>query len=284
MEADSKRGLLQRLLALWGVAARMDLLWLANPAAALTWYVTEGIAAISTVTSTFLIATRFDGIGRWSQPQVIFLLGFSLLVRGTVDAVFGMNVAFISRRIGRGQLDHMLLAPQPLWISILTDGFTPFSGAGLLIAGCAVLGWSVRAQHLSLGLAWIAALIVQLGAAAAIVLAFTFIWGSLAFFAPRAAEELNSESMLMLRTLSPFPLDGMSHLLRSCLLSLVPAGFLAWLPSRALLGLAPRDTALLWTPLAAAAFLALSIAIFQRGLRHYRTTGSSRYIAHGHRR
>jgi ABC-2 type transport system permease protein len=284
MAAEHRPSHVRRLFALWGVATRMDLLWLANPSSALTWFVSELIAALSTVTSTFLIATRFDGIGRWSQLQIIFLLGFALSVRGVVEIVFGMNIAFISRRIGRGQLDHMLLAPQPLWMSILTDGFTPISGAGLSFAGLAVLAWSARALNVSLSLGWIAGFMLQLTAAASIVIGFTFIWGSLAFYAPRAAEELNSESMLMLRNLSPFPLDGMGTALRVSLLSVVPAGFLAWLPSRALLGLEPSRAAWLTPPLAACAFVALAVLIFQRGLRHYRTTGSTRYMAHGHRR
>jgi ABC-2 type transport system permease protein len=284
MAAEPQQGNLRRLFALWGVATRMDLLWLANPSAAITWYVSEGIAAVSTVTSTFLIATRFDGIGVWSQPQIIFMLGFALLVRGVVEAVFGMNIAFISRRIGRGQLDHMLLQPQPLWLTVLSDGFTPCSGAGMLVAGGAVLVWSGRALHLSLSFGWVVGFLLQLVAAAVIVIGFTFAWGSLAFYAPRGAEELNSESMLLLRNLSPFPLDGMGSALRLSLLSVVPAGFLAWLPSRALLGLEPGRAAWLTTPLTAGVFLVLAVLIFQRGLRHYRTTGSTRYMAHGHRR
>jgi ABC-2 type transport system permease protein len=274
----------RRVFALWAVATRMDLLWLANPGSALTWYLSEVLASIAVVTSTFLISARFDGIARWSKPQVIFLLGFAVLVRGAVEMAFGMNIAFISRRIGRGQLDHMLLVPQPLWVTLLTDGFAPVSGGGLLLTGAAVVGWAVNALHLAVSFAWLATLVLQLAAAVAIVMGFTFVWGSFAFWAPRAAEELNSESTLLLRTLAPFPLDGMSTPLIVSLLSVVPAGFLAWLPSRALLGLSSAGTSLLWTPLAAAVFLLLAISIFRRGLRHYRATGSARYLAHGHRR
>ena len=65
---------------------------------------------------------------------MLFLLGYALLVRGVIDTFFNYNVAFISRRIGRGQLDHMLVQPQPLWMALLTEGFAPFSGSGMLAA------------------------------------------------------------------------------------------------------------------------------------------------------
>ena len=70
------------------------------------------------------------------------------------------------------------------------------------------------------------------------MLSFAYLWGSLAFIAPRGAEEINSTTMRLLEQLKPFPLDGVGgRALGRLLLSVVPAGFLAWLPSRVLLGL-----------------------------------------------
>src|SRR5713226_6800346 len=104
----------KRLLSLWRLYATMDLLYLARgPQAALTYYLSDFIIGLAAVTATFLLAERFDGIGPWSRPQVLFLLGYALLVRGIVDTFFNYNIAFISRRIGRGQLDHLLIQPQP---------------------------------------------------------------------------------------------------------------------------------------------------------------------------
>jgi len=115
------------------------------------------------------------------------LLGLALVVRGTMELCFGLNVAFPSRRIGRGQLDHMLLMPQPLWTTIACDGFCPASGSGQVLAGTAVLTWAVRALELPVGGIWIAGLLVQVVSAAGIMLAFAYLWASLAFVAPRLA-------------------------------------------------------------------------------------------------
>ena len=283
--AAELRLLFARLLRLWGVYARMDLLWIARGAkTASSWYFADLLLALGSAAWAFLLAERFDGIGDWSEGQVTFLLGLALFVRGAVDFAFNANMYCPSRRIGRGQLDHMLLMPQPLWVSIASDGFMPFSCSGTLIAGTLVLVYSVQALAIPIGPAWLALFALHVVSAATIMLSFAYLWGSLAFFAPRGAEEINSTTMRMIEQLKPFPLDGVGGGLSVLLLSVVPAGFLAWLPSRVLLGLSTSSWTVLWTPLAALAFSLVAVAVFRLGLQHYGRTGSTRYLAHGHRR
>jgi ABC-2 type transport system permease protein len=263
----------------------MDLLFLSRSLrTGIAWYFADLLLGLSGAVWAFLLAERFDGIGPWSRAQVVFLLGLALLARSVVDLAFGMNVSFPSRRIGRGQLDHMLLMPQPLWQTIASDGFTPFSGSGQFLAGAAVLGWAAHALALPIDAAWLALLVLHVASAAAIMLSFAYLWGSLAFVAPRGAEEINSNTMRMLEQLKPFPLDGVGALLTGGLLTFVPAGFLAWLPARVLLGMETRPGAWLWTPAAALGFAALATLVFRRGLRRYARTGSVRYLSYGHRR
>src|SRR5207244_6500665 len=132
---------------------------------------------------------RFDGIGSWTRPQVLFMLGYALLVRGLIDTFFNYNLAFISRRIGRGQLDHLLIQPQPLWMALVTEGFAPVTGTGMLLPAALLLVTS--APEINKTPAWYAVFLVNLLASIVIVLAFEYAWGSLAFWAPRAAEEIN---------------------------------------------------------------------------------------------
>lgn len=274
-----------KLLRLWGAHARMDVLYLSRSLrTGLAWYAADTLLALSGAVWAFLLAERFDGIGPWTRGQIVFLLALALLSRGVVDLVFNMNLAYPSRRIGRGQLDHLLLMPQPLWQSLASDGFTPASGSGQFLVSAGVLVYSVRALELRVDAAWLALLVLHVAAGACILLSFAYLWGSLAFVAPRGAEEINSSTMRLLEQLKPFPLDGVGPLLLGGLLSAVPAGFLAWLPARVLLGLETRPLAWLWTPAAALVFAALATAAFRLGLRRYARTGSARYLSHGHRR
>lgn len=276
---------LKRFVQLWGLYARLDLLFLARgPSAALAYYASDVIVGVATVTATFLLAERFDGIGPWTKPQVLFLLGYALLVRGFIDMFFNYNLAFISRRIGRGQLDHVLIQPQPLWMVLLTEGFAPFTGSGMLLPGLGLLIWAGSRLDIVVSPTWYLLLVVDLVASIAVVLSFEFITGSLAFWAPRAAEEINSSSWRLLTQLAPFPLEGLSTWALASLLTVVPVGLVAWFPARVLLGIgaAPGETALL--PAAALALNTLALWIFTRGLRHYGRTGSTRYLDYGHRR
>jgi ABC-2 type transport system permease protein len=275
-----------RVLRLWQLYAGMDLLYIARgPSVAITYYLSDLVIGAAAATATFLLAARFDGIGAWSRPQILFLLGYALLVRMLVEVFFSYNMAHISRRIGRGQLDHLLIQPQPLWTALVTEGFAPLSGSGMLLPTAVLLISAGQQLNLNPSPAWWAVFVLDVLASVAIVQSFEYAWGSLAFWAPRAAEEINSHTWDMLQTLIPFPLDGLSSLALTSMLTIVPAGLVAWYPARSLLGIAPPS----WTnaaalPAAALLFAAFAFWTFTRGLRHYGRTGSSRYLDYGHRR
>ena len=113
---------------------------------------------------------------------------------------------------------------------------------------------------------------------------FSYLWSSLAFWAPTAAEEISSSANRLMNQITPFPLDGLRPVALAGLLTVVPAGFIAWYPSRALLGLDPSPVALVVTPLAALLLGGVAAWAFTRGLHEYGRTGSQRYSAFGHRR
>ncbi|MDQ2995659.1 MAG: ABC transporter permease [Chloroflexota bacterium] len=250
---------------------------------ALTWYISDGIVNLASVTATLLLADRFAGIGVWGRYEVVFMLGYATVVSGLMNMLFGYNVLTISRRLGRGQLDHTLIQPQPIWLSLLTEGFMPFSGSPMLLPGVALLAWSASKLSLAITPGWLALLALNLAASSVIVLAFSFLWGSLAFWAPRAAEEISSSSIRLLYQLKGFPLDGLGPLLLSGMLTVLPVGFVAWYPCRALLGLDPSGWARWMTPLAALIFVIITSWIFRKGMRYYGSTGSQRYSSLGHR-
>ena len=117
------------------------------------------------------------------------------------------------------------------------------------------------------------------------VLAFEYAWGSVAFWAPRAAEEINSSTWRLVTELNQFPLDGLPSLAIAGLVTFVPAGLIAWLPSRALLQVGDGGPWTWLAPLLGAVLLGgLALFIFGRGMKVYGHTGSSRYLSYGHRR
>jgi ABC-2 type transport system permease protein len=283
MRASS--GIAGRLLRLWRIQAYLDFMFMTRDAKSFFSYsISDIVLSLAAIVTTILLAQQFDGIGGWSIDQISFMLGFAVVVYGLHDCCFGYNIKFISRRIGRGQLDHLLIQPQPLWMVMLTDGFLPFSGSGSLLVGLGYLGWAIAKLGIALTPWWVLAMVLNITAAAAIGIAFSFIWSSLAFWAPNSAEEVSSSANRLLSRLYGFPLDGLSVGVQGILLTAIPAGFIAWYPSRALLGLAPSPASVVVTPLAAVVFSLSAAWLFRVGLAHYGVTGSQRYSAFGHRR
>src|SRR5438105_3882521 len=155
-----------RLLLLWLVHGRLNLLInFRGGLESAAWLVAEVVVNLGAVTATFLVAQRFGGIGGWSRADVVFLVGYALVANGLVGSLAGSNIAMISRRIGRGQLDHVLLQPAPLWMTLLAEGFAPFDLCLVLAIAVGLLGWAAGAAGVAIGPGWLA--LLGLNAAAA---------------------------------------------------------------------------------------------------------------------
>ncbi|MGH2352658.1 MAG: ABC-2 family transporter protein [Chloroflexota bacterium] len=276
---------LTRLVRLWRAAAYLDFMFMTrSPKQVAGYAISDAILSVAAAAGTLLLAERFAGIGEWTKAQVLFMLGYAIVAGGMLSILFGYNVLFISRRLGRGQLDHTLVQPQPLWMALLTEGFTPFSGSAELVPGIVLMLWAARELSLAVSPGWVALLVVNLLASAVVVWSFSYLWGSLAFWAPRAAEEISSSALRMMAQLKSFPLDGAGPLLTGGLLTVLPVGFVAWYPCRAMLGVNPAPYGAAVTPLVAAALFALALIVFGKGIKQYGRTGSQRYSSFGHRR
>jgi viologen exporter family transport system permease protein len=285
MAAERAAGALRRLLALWRLYGSMDLLWMARDLrTVLAFTLSDLIFSVGSVAGMLLLAIRFGHVGRWSTDQLAFMLGYAQLVTGLPNVFFNYNVSFISRRLGRGQLDHTLVQPLPLWMALLTEGFSPFSAAMQPAAGLALLAWTLPRAGVVVSPGWLGLLALNLAASMVVTLAFTYIIGSLAFWAPRGAEEINSQSWSLVAALMPLPLDGAGAFLTAGLLTLLPTGLIAWYPCRTLLRLDTGGLDVLVTPAAAVCCTIIALLVFTQGLRHYVRTGSQRYLSFGHRR
>lgn len=275
----------RRVMQLWRVQAYLDFLFMTRSLSSFLGYILgDGIATIGAISTTYLLAERFNGIGAWSKFQIIFMLGYAIVVRGLLETVLGYNVLYISRRLGRGQLDHLLIQPRPLWMALITEGFTPWSQLISALPGLGLMVWALNNLPPLFSPIWLGWLLLNVLASAIIAGSFSYLWGSLAFFAPEAAEEISTSALRLMEGLKPFPLDAVPTALVIGLTTLVPAGLIAWYPSRALLGIDQWGLAPLLTPVAAGIAVVLAAWFFRRGLAQYERRGSQRYLSFGHRR
>jgi ABC-2 type transport system permease protein len=265
-----------------GSAARLDFLFVVRGrATVLIWLLTDFVSYTSGTAAVLLIAERFQGIAGWSKSELVFLIGFSTTAAALQQVLFGYNLATISRRIGRGQLDHVLIQPQPLLLCFLTEGFSPFSSLGALIPGITLVVLGGVASHMATVGFFVKTAVCCLSSMA-ILLSSSYILGSAAFWAPRGAEELSTRASALL-LVTNFPLDPLPRGLRTILTTILPVGLVAWFPASVLLGRRPPWEWIL-TPLAACVAASIAAIVFKIGLRRYERTGSSRYSTFGHRR
>jgi len=277
---------IKRFLHLYALYAKMDLAWLLRDKTfALLAIFTDVITNLSAVTGVFLLAWRFDGIGGMGRFQVLFMLAYATIITGIFQTFCsGCNTGHISRRIGRGQLEHMFIQPLPLPTQLATEGFIPFSGSSNLISGAVLMVIATSNLGIALPWWWMLSLIGNLLVTTAIILGQSYLAASLTFYAPVQAEEISSYVIDAFGYISTFPLSGMPLYLQLPLLTMIPTGLLAWFPPLALLGDAPLGVSP-WYPLIFAAALWMVAAhFFRKGLNHYVKRGVNRYHAMGHRR
>ena len=203
-------------------------------------------------------------------------LGDIQVLFGIVAAAFGVTVTLaggvrdLSRLIDEGELDTLLAQPKPVLLHALGLRLQA-SGFGDMLSGIAFIASSGQVS-------WRAAPVVLLAivASALVILACGILFHSLTFWLGNVdtfARQL--WELLITFALYPEPLFGGA--LRLVLFTLLPAGFVGYVPAR----LAHRPSAALvaLTIAAAAGYVLFAVAVFERGLKRY--ASGSRFGVHG---
>ena len=284
---EDRRFRLRRIFRLYRLYAIMDLAWLLRDTKTCLLAVSaDFISNIAAVTGVFMLAWRFNGVGGMNRYEVLFMLGYVTAVTGLFQLFFAnCNTGHISRRIGRGQLEHMLIQPIPMPVQLLTEGFIPVSGSSNLVSSVIIITVAVSNLKLQVNVLWVAMLIASLIISLAIILGLSYMFSSAAFYAPVQAEEISTYVIDQFTgELGKYPLSGMAPAIQAVLVTILPAGLLGWFPSLALLDKTPLQLPSYYPLLVAAALFFVATSLFRKGLIHYVKTGANRYSAVGHRR
>lgn len=273
---------IKRYFQLLGIYARMDLASLMRDSKFMAIAITADIISnLSSISGVFLLAWKFGGIGDMDRFEVLFMLAYGNIVMGFLNMMGGCNALFPSRIIGRGQWEHMFIMPLPYAVQ-LTVGIFPFTGSGSFLSGIGMLLAAVYCMEARLPWWWPAALIFHLGISMVIMVACSYLFSSLAFYAPVQCEEICSSVVYGIGYTMTFPLSGMPLYIRYPLLTIFPAGLTAWLPTMILLGKATK-----WESIYPAVFALLisltAACFFKKGFRYYVKKGINRYVPGGHR-
>lgn len=264
----------------------MDLRWLLRDRRfALISICADVLSNLAAVSGIWLLAERFAGIGAMTADEILFMLSFTTLVTDVFQMFFAANnVGHISRRIGRGQVEHMQLQPLPLAAQLLTEGFAPFSGGSNLLAGIVMMTIAVRRLQIPFTLFHILSVAGHLLLTTLLIVSLSYLASSLAFYAPVQSEEISTFVIDSFGTLSKYPLSGMPKSVQLPLLTVIPSGLMGWFQALAILGKPPFGIPI-WYPALCAVSLGITAAhFFRKGLKYYVKKGINRYTDVGHRR
>lgn len=276
---------LREYFSLLGLYASIDLRWFMNDR--MTCLVVMGselISTIAAISGVFLLSVRFGGVGSFTSDEILFMLGFYELAGGFMNMMFGnLNVLHISRRVGRGQLDHMLIQPRSILMQLFTEGFMPVTGSSGFIIGIILTCVSCARLNLAIDAMWIFALIIYIFTHCVLMLGQSFLYGAGAFWRPVACEELSTMVLDMNSLIGKYPLVALPQWAMAFLTTVFPAGLLAYVPALILLNKLEKGLIMALPVAVAAAFLTLAVIAFRKGFVRYAQYSCNRYRSMGHR-
>ncbi|NMG08145.1 ABC-2 family transporter protein [Brasilonema sp. UFV-L1] len=203
--------------------------------------------------------TRFPVLRGWTVQDVITLWAMTAASFGLAHAIYG-NAWHLTRLIVQGQLDVWMLYPRTLLSHLLLGQMNATSWGDLLFGyGAYVFFVKPDIVHFIL----FTGLTVS---AAALFVGFSVLTGSLSFYLGNS-EGLTQQWRNAMITFSTYPASLFEGWVKLLLYTLIPAGFVTYLPIEAL-----RKLSLMHTLLAVAGsivVLLVGVGVFYHGLRRY---------------
>lgn len=193
-------------------------------------------------------------------------LGDIALLYGIVAVAFGLalslagGVRHLGRFIEEGDLDTLLTQPRSVLVYALGLRSQP-SGVGDVLSGMMFIFWSGEVSSSTLPL-----LVAAIVAGSLIFVACGIVFFSLAFWLGKV-ETVSRQLWELLITFSLYPEPLFGGALRLALFTLLPAGFVGYIPMRVVQTPSVQDMVLLVG--GAIAYLGLAVMVFERGLRRY---------------
>jgi|SRR5215207_2158460 len=202
---------------------------------------------------------RVGSLRGWQGPEVLLLFGVSAAGFGLMQAVAG-GAVHLSRFIDEGALEPLLTQPKPTLLYALgcrsqASGFGDFLSGIAFMALSGYLSWSTAPL-----------VIFAVLASATIFTATCVVLFSLAFWFSRT-HTLSRQLLDITITFSLYPEPLFGGGLRLLLFTVVPAGFVSYLPASLVRSASLADAALLGLGCVGYGWLALRV--FRRGLSRY---------------
>jgi len=206
-----------------------------------------------------LFFTRFPVLRGWSLDDVVTLWAVTAAGFGLAHAIYG-NALQLAGVIARGQLDAWMLYPRALLPHMLLGRMNATAW------GDALFGYVVYLALVRPDLVHFVLFVALTISVALVFVGFSVFAGSLSFFLGDASS-LADQWRAAVITFSTYPSVLFEGAVKLLLFTLLPAGFVGYLPVQALRDLSLADAGLALA--GACGVLSAGVALFYLGLRRY---------------
>lgn len=230
--------------------------------------------AISLVTdpvAVLLLFSRFGSVGEWTVERVMLVYGLALASFGLAE-LFARGYDYFPRYIRTGAFDRILLRPRSTFVQVLGMEFH-LHRVSKVVAGLAVMTWSLARQHVVLTLIKLLQLLLALMGGCLVYAGVFVLSSAIAFWT------INALNWTWIMTNGSYqvakcPPPLLPRWLRNIFVFLMPMLVFAYYPAAVVAGWGV-PSALGWLALPTGmAFFLLSLAVWRFGTLAYTSTGS----------
>ncbi|MBR2563721.1 MAG: ABC-2 family transporter protein [Paenibacillus sp.] len=219
-----------------------------------------------------LVLHKFGAIKGWSLYEIGYLFAIMTLSK-TLYRTFGNEVHHLEKYLVGGELDQLLTRPMPVLLALMPQNFRIMIGE--VLQGGFILCWSLAGMMHSGQIGWtvipLSLLVIVTGSI--ILFSIGLATATLGFWTTRI-EELQVITEDAARTAAQYPLTLYPKWMSSLLLTVIPVGFVNYIPSLYLL----RGEGGMWVlaliVVVALVCLAASLRFWAFGMTKYQSTGS----------
>lgn len=228
-------------------------------------------ATVFGIAVVFLIFTRVPQMRGWTFYEILLLYGFSLLPMSLFNMVSINLYYFSDNYIVQGKFDRVLLRPVHSLFQILFEQFR-LEALGDTVLGLFVIAVCAGKLGLQLGVEAIAWLAVAAVSGAVLYVAVFLMLTCVSFWMEDRVGIIPPVYNML--SFGRYPLDIYNGFIKFVLSWVVPFGFASFYPTAALLRPQSYGVVGRLAPVVAGGFLLLSVAVWNRGVRAYESTGS----------
>jgi ABC-2 type transport system permease protein len=217
----------------------------------------------------WVLMRRVPSVRGWQVGDIQLLFGLVAVAFGLTVTLAG-GVRHLGRLIDEGDLDTLLTQPKPVLVHALGMRLQP-SGFGDVLSGLIFIALSGQ-------VAWrhVPVLLLAIVASALVFVACGIVFFSLAFWLGKV-DSIARQLWELVVTFSLYPEPLFGGMLRLALFTVLPAGFVGYLPVRVVH--APSSAGIVTLLAGAGGYLASAVWLFNCGLRRY--ASGSRFSTFG---